>query len=307
MKPFKTYQYLEGTEMTNRDKKEVGSKFWNKGKWDNFVLPFLHSNPKGMTLVEMGCNAGLFLKLAEEHGFEKVLGVDSDEEAVKRGSAWRDKNKGKYQIFCWKMQQCIDTMPMADYTLLVNTHYYFTINDWLDYLDKLQYKTRYCIIVTGHKKKKQLCWASSDTEDIWDYFSNWSDIGFIDELPFGDDPMPRRLWSFCFKSPFIERVPIDSITTRNTMQDGFYAELDKGVKYQDTNYYKVLKDYRRKWTEGHLNRWMKERVRVFESIKRHGLIRPIYINSKQQILDGNHKYGMLKYLGNKSIFIRKTT
>ena len=30
MKKFETYQYLEGELMTERDKQEVGSKFWNE-------------------------------------------------------------------------------------------------------------------------------------------------------------------------------------------------------------------------------------------------------------------------------------
>lgn len=58
--------------MTERDKKEVGSKFWNQGKWDNFVLPFIEDDCKDMTLVDVGCNAGLFLKLAKDKGFRPL-------------------------------------------------------------------------------------------------------------------------------------------------------------------------------------------------------------------------------------------
>src|SRR3989344_8412572 len=98
MKKFEEYQYLEGEPMTERDRQEIGSKFWNSGKWDNFVAPFLPQDRKELTLIDVGCNAGLFLKLAEDMGFGQVIGVDSNEGAVKRGLAWRDKNRGKYQI-----------------------------------------------------------------------------------------------------------------------------------------------------------------------------------------------------------------
>src|SRR5574343_485811 len=103
MKPFETYQYLAGEPMTDRDKVEVGSKFWNKGKWDNFVLPIIPKDLgdlKEQTFVDMGCNAGLFLKFASEMGFGRVIGVDSNEQAVKRGEEWRDKNGGKYEFKC---------------------------------------------------------------------------------------------------------------------------------------------------------------------------------------------------------------
>ena len=60
MKQFSNYQYIDG-EMSERDKKEEGSKFWNKGKFDNFVKPFLPEDCKNMTFIDMGCNAGVFL------------------------------------------------------------------------------------------------------------------------------------------------------------------------------------------------------------------------------------------------------
>ena len=152
MKPFKTYQYLEGTEMTERDKSEAGSKFWNEGKWDNFVAPLLPEDCSGMTLVEMGCNAGVFLKEAEKRGFSRVVGVDSDQVSVERGRAWRDRHGKGYKFLLKRMEDCITDLPVADYTVLANSHYYFTINDWLDYLDRLQYKTRFCIIITAKKR-----------------------------------------------------------------------------------------------------------------------------------------------------------
>ena len=77
MKPFSKYQYLEGDENTDRSNNEKDSKFLNKGKFDTFIAPFLPEDCTDMIFVEMGCNASLFLKLAEEHGFSKVLGFDA--------------------------------------------------------------------------------------------------------------------------------------------------------------------------------------------------------------------------------------
>ena len=64
MKDFKTYQYLKGEPMTNRDKTEKDSKFWNEGKWKNFIEPLLPKDCRDMTFVDVGCNAGLFLKIS---------------------------------------------------------------------------------------------------------------------------------------------------------------------------------------------------------------------------------------------------
>ena len=307
MKPFQTYQYLAGTEMTERDKQAVGSNFWNEGKWQNYIAPFLPEDCSEMTFVDIGCNAGLFLKLAEDRGFSRVVGVDFNEEAVKRGMEWRDKHNGKYKMICSRMENCIETLPFADYTVLANTHYYFTINDWLDYLDRLQFKTRYCIIVTAEKRVKQRCWASTEILDIEGYFSQWENAGFIDALPTEGDPSPRKLWGLCFKSHHFERVPVEKLKCVNTMQDGFFTEIEKGIPYQQTDYYRKMKEYRNsRWTEGHLNRWFEERVKVYQQIKQDGVIKPIIVNSEYLILDGNHKYEMVKDLGFKTTVVRKT-
>jgi len=311
MKPFAVYQYLDGDIMTDRDKREVNSKFWNKGKWENFVLPFLPKEKEilnEMVFVDMGCNAGLFLKMAEDLGFGKVIGVDISEEAINRGIKWRDEHNYHYQMLLLRMQHCIDTLPLADYTVLANAHYYFTINDWIDYLDRLPYKTRYCVIVTAEKRVRQFCWASADIDDIRIYFKGWKEVGFVDLLPTDGDPAPRRLWGLCFESPYLERVPIDSIVTRNTEACNFFGEIDRGVEYKNTNYYDYSRKYRQRsrWSDGRLNRWFRDRIGVYNDVKTNGLTRPIYVNEDNVIVDGNHRYGMMKNFGRKSIFIRRT-
>jgi hypothetical protein len=302
MKDFATYQHVEGEPMNERDKMEVGSKFWNEGKWENYVAPFLPEDCSGMTFVDMGCNAGLFLKLAEDRGFSKVIGVDSNTAAVKRALRYRRRVDGKFKIIYREMERA--TLPMADYTVLANAHYYFPINDWLDYVDKLGTRTRYVIIVTAEKREK-LSKASATLEDIRSYFRTWEEVGFIDELPLEGDPFPRRLWGLCFKSRHIDRVPIDSLDSGNHVQDKFYKELDGGVAPRDTKYGRILAKYRKAWPEGRLDKFLSDKVELYNDIKKNGLQRPIIITANNRIADGNHRCQMLKHLGEKTVLVRR--
>ncbi len=291
--------------MTDRDKAEVGSKFWNKGKWDNFVLPLIKEDPKELTLVDMGCNAGLFLKYAQDLGFGKIIGVDFNPAAIVRGEAWRDENGFKYEFRCGAMEKALPDLPMADYTVLANAHYYFYIKDWLDYLDALQNKTRYCIIVTADKMNHQISIASADPTAIKGYFKNWDMVGFVNELPTEGDPSPRKLWGLCFKSRSIERVPME-LDCGNHVQDGFYEDIDAGKDYHRTRYYRILKPYRKHWTQEQLDKFCLEKITLFESVKKNGQLRPIIVSPNNRVLDGNHLYCILKYLGNQSVLIRRT-
>jgi len=308
MKKFSTYQYIPDTPMTNRDKMEIGSKFWNEGKWNNFIVPFLTKEGCGdMTLVDMGCNAGLFLKLAEEWGFDREIGVEADKEAIRRGLIYRDKVNGTYDIQRRKMERSIDKMPIADYTLLINSHYYFDISDWLDYLNKLRFKTRYCIIVTG-KKRVFKDKASADPKDVKWYFRDWELIDSIKNVSKENEAYPRDLVAMCFKSHYLKRTDIKQLDNGNNQQRDFYKQLDKNVPIQKTDYYRRMKSYRLKehnWNKIQLDKYMRSRVTLFDSIKKNGMIHPITINSTLRVIDGNHRCEIMKYLGHKSILVRR--
>lgn len=305
MKQFSNYQHVDGEIMNERDKQEVGSKFWNKGKWDNFVLPFLPKDCNGLTLIDMGCNAGLFLKLAEDKGFSKIIGIDRNKEAFRRAVSYRERNGGSYELRRHYFERCLDQLPVSDYTILANAHYYFSINCWFDYLDRLALKTQYCIIVTAAKREK-ICNASAKTVDIKKYFKYWDETGNVPELSLKDDPYPRTQWSFCFKSPLIERVSMDSLNANNEFRNDYFKELDQGVDPLKTCYYEFTKERRVTWPERTIIKYILDKAILYEDIKKNGLLHPIIVNSDNNVIDGNHRYGIMKHLGYKSIFIRKT-
>lgn len=305
MKPFATYQHLNDELDTARSIKEKDSKFWNEGKWDNFVAPFLPENCEGLTLVEMGCNAGLFLKLAKERGFSQVVGVEASSKAFSRGIAYRDKVGGEYDIQRRYMERSLKHMPMADYTIFVNAHYYMHIAEWLKYVDALAGKTHYCILVTD-KKRERFCVASPDIDIIKRYFKHWKLVGHIPELQPGNDPHPRRLQSLCFESPFVKRMPVDEIDCGNHVQGEYYRALDKNKNPLQTRYFKILEKYRkRKWSREQIIEFMQDKVKLYESMKKDGLIDPIIINSSNRVLDGNHRFKILEHLGHKSVLVRR--
>ena len=302
MKPYRNYQYLEGTEMTSRDKEELGSDFWNEGKFNNYVKPHLKLAPE-QSFVDMGCNAGLHLKMAEELGFG-ALGVDSDKEAVERGCKWRDEHGFNYQIVQAKLNEIVEQLPVVDYTVFINAHYYLTVNEFLEYLDKSRRKTRYCIIVTDEKNHMNRCWASADEKVIRSYFREWEEVGYIGEKELKGQHA-RKLTSLCFKSPWVDKIDLDKLDSSNHVQDDFCKELDEGKDYTDTKYFKIIKKYRKKWSEERLHNWFQKRIDNYLNIRESGLRTPIIIDQDDKILDGNHRFAAIRNLGFKQIYVEK--
>lgn len=310
MKKFSEYQHLSGETMTARDKKEANSKFWGKGKWDNFILPLLPKRCEDMTFVDMGCNAGLFLEFAEEKGFNKVWGVDADHEATKKGLRYKEKIGGNYEIRFGEMKDA--NFPLADYTVFVNSHYYLNINDFVFLLDKLRNRTRYCLVVSGDKQTYPHL-ASSKAKDIRRYFEDWKEIDGVEQIDGTGDSSPRKLWTLAFQSPSLKRVSMKGLDCGNNVQNSFYQQLDDGLHYKKTKYYKIIREYRLKknpeslsvWTEDQLHTFFEGKVNLYKSIKEYGLEEPIIIDKIGKILDGNHRFMMLKYLEHRTILVRE--
>jgi hypothetical protein len=304
MKKFETYQYVDGP-MTDREKLEAGSKFWNKGKWDNYVLPFLPEDCSDLTLVDMGCNAGIFLELAEKKGFKRVIGVDSNKGAIKRAMQHRKNIGGKYELWYKDMKKAIRELPPTDYLVMANSHYYLTINEWLDFMNGLNGKICHVIIVTADKSR---AWgmASANVEDIRRYFKNWDEVGFVDQLPLEGDPFPRVQWGLCFKNRDVERITIDVLNRGNNVQIGFYTDIDKGVDPLRTRYFRILKNYRNKWSEERLLEFIFGKKELYEDVKKNGIQKPLIVNSEGRVLDGNHRHRMLEVLGYKNVIVRRT-
>lgn len=305
MKPFVQYQYLDGEANTEKSMVQKDSKFWNEGKWRNFISPLLPEDCGELTFVDMGCNAGLFLSLAEKKGFDRVVGIDASVKAVERGLKHCDRIDGKYDIQCRHINRSLKHLPMMDYVVFVNVHYYVHVADWLNFLDTLQSRTQYCIIVTDRKVERHAV-TSSHPVLIKRYFKNWKLIKRAKPIPTDGDPHPRKyLESFCFESPVIKRVPISKLSYgRHTIKD-YYVEVEKGVKSIDTRYYQRLrKDRHKNWPEEKTLRFLDEKARLYEDIKNNGLQNPIIINSVYRVQDGNHRIDALKQLGYKSILAR---
>ena len=66
-----------GIQSKSTNNKKLYSRYYQKGKWDNFIFPLIpFKNGKNKIFLDIGCNAGLYLLYAKEYGFEKIIGIE---------------------------------------------------------------------------------------------------------------------------------------------------------------------------------------------------------------------------------------
>ena len=323
-KLIKLYQNIPMAGVAPQNEKKNNSKFWNEGKWNNFIAPLLPSSCIDQTFVEMGCNAGLFLKLAEDKGFRNIVGVEKDRTPVQQGLRYKDQIGYKYQILKRKIGGefgengtfDINELPVADYTLMSTFHYYVDINSWLKYVDRLITKTANVIIVSRPVMRKRHWLARCELDALDWYFDEWEKVEYIDNVLKENDPHPRDLFTVMYKSPVLKRLSLSEIDIRESRDDPTYLVMRQFAKEVaisdnidpfDTDFYRRWKERKDgKWSERTLRKFVKGKYDMMVNVKENGLLDPIVIDHKNRLCDGGHRLAILTELGYETVMTRRT-
>jgi len=326
LKPVPTalYQNIPMDGVISQNPKKNNSKFWNEGKWQNFIAPHLPDDATDQAFVEMGCNAGLFLKMAEDYGFRNVVGIEKNKTPALKGNEYRDQIGYNYKLLKRSLggqfgnpgNFDFEEIPVADYTIMSTFHYYVDINSWWKYLDKLRGKSKYILFVSRPTMRHRHWRASSPLEDLKKYLPEWKMTGFIDGVSQKGDPSPRNLFSVLFENPLLERIPIEDIDIRESTDDTMYLAMGDLAKHvtENPNIDVFDTDYYHKWVERKKGKWSEKFIRCFVqnkfnmmvSVKEIGIKDPLIVDNENKLCDGGHRLAILKALGYKSVIVRET-
>lgn len=319
---IKYYQNLNMPGDTDQEKaRRKDSHYWNEGKWNNFIAPFLPENCEDMTFVEVGCNSGLFLKLAKERGFRDVVGVEKDKGTYERAIEYKKYNGYDYRLLHREVGHdfSFDELPAADFTLLANVHYYFRLGDWIRYLDRLRYKTCYCIIVSSHAfSERERWWPKRSINGIRWTFRDWEEVRAKYRAHHGwrekGDQARRELHSHLFRSTLrrkkFSELNLGAIGTPakyiRDHGDPFREMTEKGLTdLTKTAYYKVWEERMGdKWSKKRIHEFVKEKAKTMIDVRKNGMRNPIIVRPDDTVIDGAHRTALLKELGYKSIITR---
>lgn len=307
-----------GIKYEDPDRKE--SKFWNEGKWNNFIEPLLPAERR--TLIEIGCNAGLFLKMAMDAGFKDVIGIEANSRIMDQAKCFKKHNGGTYKLLQRRVGKnlVLDQLPLADVTLLANAHYYFPISVFSKLVDNLKSRTVYCIVVSA-KARRRSGNALYDLNSVQGYFDDWQQIKVIENLDEEDDPAPRMgMYGVSFKGNL-------NVCNVERACDRWHRE--NSSRHKDLTIFPALEEFFKKvltggtfsaeetllyhyWVEREPNRshdWILGKLAykksLAEDIQINGIRNPLYYDRKGKLLDGIHRLVIAKELGYEHILVRR--
>jgi len=291
---YDTYQYLgDGKEYHRKNEREKDSRFWNDGRWNSFIQPYLPDDARGMTLVDVGCNAGLFCKLAKDHGFWHSIGIDAHEGAIKRGIEWRDSIGQDYTLINGDIRTM--ELPIADVYVMSCVHYYFRIAQFIKMVDALRSRTRLLVMVSKPLRRDYS--RRVLLEHISRFFGGWMAHDKI-YITRKDDPAPRGLYGLCFEAPVLKRVMIGEI--KQHKMSSTLAQFYKGFEEPYERWWREEK----KKSEREARIMIRSKRRLLDRLKKDGQRAAVVLDRDNHIIDGAHRVAAMYQLGYDSVLAR---
>lgn len=305
------YQTLDIDGAVFEDVKRKDSKFWNEGKWDNFIEPLLPEERQ--TFIEIGCNAGLFLKMAKDVGFRDVIGIEGNYQIFKQAKQFKESIGGEYKIEHKVVGDfSMDQFPLPDVVLISNMHYYLPVGVFSRLVDEIRNRCLYCIVVSA-KAKRRKGNALYDLGSVMGYFRDW-EMEKIVKIDTEGDCCPReQMYGVRFKSN-VTAIGVDDVYDKwweaskkighkshelaPSMRSFFELVLSGAeFEYEDTDFY----GYWRKREPKRTPRWTWEhlayKASLAKGIQKDGIRDLVYITKNGKLLDGIHRLTLGKLLG----------
>jgi len=312
---------IDGIDQPAEYSNRKTSSFFNEGKWENFIKPFLPDDPTDRTFVEIGCNAGLYLKLATEYGFRDVVGVEAGADNCAMAERYRDANGLDYKVLNRTVGEdfSFDELPVADVVLLSNVHYYIHMEHFMPFLDRLRYKTINCIIVSREMRDKKHGHPLPESDAIRHMFKDWEmmRIQYTSSNMLKGDPHPRRVHSMLFRSQ-LQRQSIKDYTIRTqkyVLQQEWIDLIRAGKEFrlEDTDNWAYWEKRKRtdkvkpeeQWSDAQIRAQVQHRLDLVRDIMENGCKEPLLVWPDRQCIDGGNRASILKLLEYNSVIVRQ--
>lgn len=313
------YQWVDwpGRNISREGRGRDRSKFWNEGRWNNFIKPLIPKEALDFPFLEVGCNAGLYLKMAEDMGFRHVIGIDNDADRIEQAKLYRAGNGGKYEIRHETVGSNYDWNLLPRFGLVVfsNTHYYFPVVDFAETVANLRDRALYCIVVGNFMDKKN----GLVSPRLWrmkNFFCDWTEMGTVEKLSRRGDPSPRKnMYGILFKSN-LETMDLDkwyndvndaAIGKLNfaCVLDGFYRQLSQNIDtvVENTAAFDFYVKNRSQRSPDAVRRFLLNKKELFIDIKNNGIKKAVYLTD-WKFEDGMNRCIIARVLGYKKIIIK---
>lgn len=287
---------IDGVAMPKQRTKDT-----NERRWCEFIKPLLP--PRKGLFVDLGCNAGFYMRNAVDEGY-RALGVEIDDEYVQHAHYWEKKDPKGVEI----VQADISTydIPACTVALLANVHYWLTPKQLARLIQKLQ--ERACmVLVVGRNQLSPIHESPCDVDELRKQFIHFKEVTSIHG---------EKHYSILFKNPYIISVTVNTLWKYQQLSrsqwfvPAFSELIDDDSDPLHSSYYRYLQ--RRIFTKKiDARATLLRHVALIKDVKRRGITRPLLLGrmkhgrySPLRLDDGDHRLILAKKLGIQDVICK---
>lgn len=268
-------------------------------RWDTLIKPILPENGDHRLFLELGCNAGFYLRKASELGYQ-TLGVEKSDTFYKQAQYWEREEPIGVRIEHADINDY--DIPVNYITLIAQVHYWLTPDELDRLMEKLWAKSLHVLVVSRHTKAS-VHKSDPRREAVMDFFKDWT---------FLMSCLNDKHYGLLFKNPTLREYETHNLYINQPFmrsqkfKDAFEAYIDlvltkKRFNYGNTDYWRYMR-----W-RGFTQKLSRAQThyRMIKSVKRIGLTDPLIIGDHGILTDGNHRLMIAERMGIKRIICRK--
>jgi len=293
---------INGVKMKQRRQSDTNEK-----RWKNLIEPLLPFRDGDSRLfVELGSNAGFYLRKMADLGFE-TIGVEIEDEFVAQAKYWEENEpKGTITI---QMDLNDYKMKACQIVLLANIHYWLTPEQVTALVKKLRRYALY-VIVVGRFKQMRAHKSDCRMKPLQKSFKGWLQ---------GEVTEDGKHFGTVFKNP--------KLVEKDTFQLGFHQQLMKSRRFLPS-FSKMVQDVR----DGKLDKldkdhayyrylqWRKDperdrrfidKLNLINDVLRDSIVEPLIVGrivngkfNSNRLYDGDHRYILARELGIKRLICK---
>ena len=265
---------------------------YHEWRWRNLVGPLVNKDGADRMLLDIGCNAGFYMKKTQMLGY-KTLGVEIDDDYISQAPKNLEITKADINYY----------KPHCAYlTLLLCVHYHQSAEQVEALLNNLLDSTAYMIVMGRNEMYRGRVKTYPDLQYITSKLKAWKINSTI---------KARQFYSILVKNPFLEELGVEELyqTTYNFVLgldgfDNFVPAFEEFVKrtlddfdYDHSNS-DLVKYFKRRKIKYPLGYCWNYKVLINE-LKEHGIHTALRV--KGRIKDGFHRLIILRELGYKRV------
>jgi hypothetical protein len=255
-------------------------------RWDNLIKPLIPFEGEGRLFIELGSNAGFYLRKAKEMGFN-VMGIDNNPGFVKQARFWEEKEPRGVRTIEGDLVDW--DFPCASIILLANVHYWLTPNQLARVVRRLRRKALYVIVVGRHRHHPTMK-SPNDTRTLKWVFGKWR---------IAKTATTAKHYAIRFKSKLLEKDVGELLVYQKTSKY-FYPTFIDFIKGRGEMYLRYLK--KNISTKG--ERYYHRHGELLKSIKENGILTPIRVDGGT-VINGNHRLVIADYLGQRKVICQQ--